>query len=302
MEKESIYQLVKDIDFNIANFFFLEKEYQEFMEKYYKEKYPYKYEEKIEIDFEDIFEQNPFLINKKIGWDDVSNPSDNINDSDVNNDINIEISEYSWTPDYPDIGMFINLWYYDPEDNSSLDIDFFVNLKLNYIYNLLKELTIEQQKGIILLILRFIRKSIGSQDLIFLKAYFKCKFPNSWQDHYGDIRVYKKRAGSILFDDLIKYYCILLEGNVDKRVIITQKEYIGILGHLNIIERVKKYEIQAKSAIQLVNNHQIFTKFRLVTIKENTIFSYIKHYFSNPEKFNLNKELIDILDDLNKEL
>lgn len=300
MENGILYKLIKEIDYNISNFFFIDKEYQDFIEQYYREKYPYKYEEKIENDFEDIFKINPFLRDE-IDCDDVSAQFEDTSEKPVIKEkINLEIEGYFYTPDYPDIGKFINLWFYDPENKSSLDLDFYIKLKLDYIYQTIKDLTIDQQKGIVLLLLNFVRKAIGGQDLIFLKEYFRNKFPSFWQDHYGDIRVYKKRAGSIIYNDLIKYYCELLEGNIDTRIIITQKDYLAILGYLKIIERGKNYEIQAKKAVQLIDKHKLFTRFKIVTSKEITILSYIKRYFSDPDKFELKPELVHILKDLIK--
>ena len=251
---------LKIIDNILAEGFFLNPEYKQFQDDYYRKKYPYKYEDSEEsINEDERFEDSEESINK-----------------DERSD-----KEYIHEPDIPNINEFINLWYYNPIKNHNLFIynDLIVD-KLKCVYSELRVLPIEQQKGILLLLLPKFNMVCGYGDLLYLDNYIKIKYPEVYKKSIQDLNIYSNRASGEIERDLANYYCSLVSNNVESRKLISDRVYIVILIELGIVKYGVDYKQQSEYAFSLIDNHTMFKKIRVKTEKPKSVENVIKQYFS----------------------
>jgi len=286
----SLFQIaLKIIDKIIGEHFFLNAEYENFVDDYMKKRYPDKFDKKKSeetnfplFDFDDI---------ANFGIVDDLNPEIIINDdpflyynfgtsNDYEPQSNTETT-YNFIPDYPNINEFINLWFYNPiKDHNNFIFNDLVIEKLERVYEELKKLPIEQQKGLLLLILPKLDMSCGSGDLLYLSGYFKANYPELTEVSILDLNRYRDRASGMIERELANYYCSIISNNIETRILASDRVYIVILVELGIVTYGGDYEIQSINAFSLIDNHTMFDKIRVKTSKPKSLEYVIRQYFS----------------------
>lgn len=269
---------LKIIDDIIGKHFFLNAEYENFVDDYMKKRYPDKFDkkEREEPNF-DLFELFNNANVDDYNLDDIFGTS---NDYEPESNID-ESYSYNYIPDYPNINEFINLWFYNPiKDHNNFIFNDLVIEKLEQIYEELKKLPIEQQKGLLLLILPKLNMSCGHGDLLYLSGYFKANYPELTEVSILDLNRFRDRASGMIERELANYYCSIISNNIETRILASDRVYIVILVELGIVKYGGDYEIQSINAFSLIDNHTIFNKIRVKTSKPKSLEFVIRQYFS----------------------
>lgn len=286
--KNQLLTVLHEILHSFDSGFFLHPAYEKEYENFLKLKYPWKYERKLhDEDFEHWFtletDEEPGETN------DFFNIPETYQSEPVTGE-----TKYIYKPEFPDLNRFIYFWYKNPEKTDD-HFEKMIFQKMERFEKIIQTVIPEHQKSIIQILLPKI-KLIGGNDLFFLKGYFKFLNEETFEKYFNDMVQTGERAARSIEHHITEYYFNLIL-KTDSRQIVSRLEYVAIMAGLGHLNRTVKYETQAKTLIEYIENHEVFEHIKLPVPKNeinlNTIEEYIKQYFSeNKERFEGVKEKV----------